>query len=135
MSFLQLRSQRIKNPLAYSPTVPVSPTVVTNAATGVGATSATGNGNVTSDGGSPITQRGFAWSLSANPTTSDSTVVDGSATTGIYSDTMATLLVSTLYHYRAYAINAIGTSYGADTTFTTSAATSGSASTFMMMGV
>lgn len=122
MSFQQLRSRRFNNVLDYSAVI-TAPAVTTNAATSVGSTTATGNGSVDSNGGSAITERGFVWSLVANPTTSDSKVVDGATTVGSYSDSMTGLSVSTLYHYRAYAINAIGTSYGADTTFTTSSGT------------
>lgn len=133
MSFLQLRSPRIQNPLATG--TAVAPSVTTNAASNITATTTDGNGNVTSDGGSTITQRGFAWSTSANPTTSDSTVT-AAGTTGSYTATMTGLSPSTLYHYRAYAINAVGTSYGADTQFTTSAAgTTVFGSTMLLMGI
>lgn len=98
-----------------------APTVTTNAATSVASTTATGNGSVDWDGASIITERGFCWSTSINPTTSDSKVIVAGAT-GTYSGSMTSLLPSTTYHYRAYAINAIATSYGADTTFGTAAA-------------
>lgn len=100
---------------------PASPTVTTSAATSVGQTGATGNGNVTSDGNSTITERGVVWSTSANPTTSGNKQT-ASGTTGAFTAGITGLTASTLYHYRAYAINAVGTSYGADTTFTTAAA-------------
>jgi hypothetical protein len=136
MSFTQLRSPRINNPLA-NPSVATAPTVTTQAASNLTATTADGNGTVTSDGGSALTARGFVWSTSLNPTLSDSVVTDGATTVSSYVDTMSPLIASTLYHYRAYATNAIGTSYGADTTFTTSAA--GGAvvvqATLLLMGV
>lgn len=84
-------------------------------------TTADGNGDVTSDGGAALTARGFVWSTSLDPTLSDNVVTDGATTTGAYSDTMTSLSDSTLYHYRAYATNSVGTSYGVDTTFTTNA--------------
>lgn len=99
-----------------------SPTVTTSAATSVTGNSAVGNGNVTSDGGATITERGFVYGTSANPTTAGNKVVVA-GTTGVYTGDITSLLPSTLYHYRAYAINSAGTSYGADTEFTTSAAT------------
>lgn len=133
MSFLQLRSRRINNPLA-TPSV-TAPTVVTNAASNITNTTTDGNGNVTNDGGSSLTERGFVWSTSPNPTTSDNKVVDGSAVTGSYTDTMSVLTAGTLYHYRAYAINAIGTSYGADTTFTTTGGVSTVQSLMTLMGI
>jgi len=131
MSFPQLRSGGAR--IALGQVVLSAPTVLTNAATNIGSTSATGNGNVTSDGNSPITERGFCWSTSPNPTTADSKVTVA-GTTGSYSETMSPLLESTTYHYRAYAINAIDTSYGSDETFETTAAAS-YVSNMMLMGV
>lgn len=95
-----------------------APTVTTQAADQITATTARGNGNVTADGGATITERGVCWSTSANPTTGDSKQT-ASGTTGAYTANMTGLSAGTLYHYRAYAINSVGTSYGADTTFTT----------------
>lgn len=118
MSFLQLRSPRVQNPLANPAVVAVAPTVTTNAASSITSVGATGNGSVDSDGGATVTERGFVWSTSVNPTTSDSKVTVA-GTTGSYSGSITSLTASTLYHYRAYAINSVGTSYGADTTFTT----------------
>lgn len=102
---------------SFSPALASAPTVTTGAVTVIGQTTATGNGNVTSDGGATITQRGVAWSTSANPTTSDSTATSG-GTTGAYTASMTGLVPGTLYHVRAYAINSVGTSYGSDVTFT-----------------
>lgn len=95
---------------------PLVPTVTTQAVTNVGPTTATGNGTVVSDGGSTITERGVCWSASANPTTSDNKA-STSGTTGSYNVSMTGLSNLTLYHVRAYAINANGTSYGGDVTF------------------
>jgi hypothetical protein len=94
------------------------PVVTTQAVSSVTATTATGNGNVTSDGGSPITERGTVYSLAANPTTAD-TKDTSVGTTGAFTTSIDTLTKGTLYHVRAYGINAIGTSYGADVEFTT----------------
>ncbi len=100
----------------------LAPTVTDTAATAITTSQATGNGNVTSDGGSPITERGFVLSTSLNPTTADTKYV-GSGTTGAYTTPAMTGLSSgTTYHYRAYAINAIGTSYGTDQVFITAVA-------------
>lgn len=129
MSFVALRSPRIQNSLA-NPTATTAPTVTTSAASSVLDISATGNGSVDSDGGSTVTERGFVWSTSVNPTTADSKVTVA-GTTGSYTGSLTSLSASTTYHYRAYAINAIGTSYGADTTFVTSA--SGIAARLMLL--
>lgn len=107
----------------------IAPTVTTQAVTSITSTTATGNGNVTSDGGSPITERGVCWSTSANPTTADSKAT-AAGTTGAYTASITGLTVSLTYHVRAYAINALGTSYGSDVTFTAGASFNGQA----MMG-
>jgi hypothetical protein len=93
-------------------------TVTTQAVSAVAVTTATGNGNVTDDGGSTITERGTVIAVTANPTTAD-TKDTSAGTTGAFTTTIAALTKGTTYHVRAYAINAIGTSYGADVEFTT----------------
>jgi hypothetical protein len=98
-----------------------APIVTTNAVTSITPTSAQGNGSVDSDNGDTVTERGFVWSTSANPTTSDSKVT-ASGTTGSYNGSLTGLSDSTTYHVRAYAINANGTAYGADVTFINSGA-------------
>lgn len=75
-------------------------------------------GNVTSAGGGTISERGIVWGTSANPTVSNfKQPISG--TTGSFTVTLRGLTANTTYHYRAYAINESGTSYGADQTFTT----------------
>ncbi len=72
----------------------------------------TGN-EVTSDGGSTITERGVCYSISnSTPTTAD-VKATASGTTGVY-DTLALTSFRDNFtvYYRAYAINAYGTSYG-----------------------
>ncbi|MCD4828917.1 MAG: hypothetical protein K8R90_05750, partial [Candidatus Cloacimonetes bacterium] len=94
------------------------PTVTTTVATSITHGSAASGGEVTDDGGDAVTARGVCWSETADPTTSDSHTVDG-AGTGVFTSAITGLTPNTEYHYRAYAINSIGTSYGADLTFTT----------------
>jgi len=70
-------------------------------------------------GGSFITETGFVWSTSANPTIDLSTkTVDGSGT-GIFTSYISGLTPNTTYHLRAYATNSVGTAYSADSVFTT----------------
>ncbi|MCB2173491.1 right-handed parallel beta-helix repeat-containing protein, partial [archaeon] len=96
------------------------PAVTTTAVSSITSTTATSGGNVTSAGGFAVTSRGVCWSTSANPITSDSKTTDG-AGTGIFNSTITELSPNTTYHVRAYATNGNGTSYGSDTTFTTTA--------------
>ncbi len=99
-------------------TLGTAPTVTTTAANSITTTSATSGGNVTNAGTSSVTARGVCWSTSANPTTSDSKTTDG-AGIGAFSSSITDLTSAVTYHIRAYATSAVGTSYGADMTFTT----------------
>ena len=83
------------------------------------ATTVTCGGNVLSDGGMPITSRGICWS-DINPTpTIYNNVVEAGAGTGEFSLMLTGLTSNTTYHVRAYATNALGTTYGETVTFTT----------------
>jgi len=94
------------------------PTVITSSITNISGTSGTSGGNVISDGNSTVTARGVCWSTSSNPTISDSHTTNGTGT-GSFISNITGLINGTIYHVRAYATNSIGTSYGADISFTT----------------
>jgi len=100
-------------------TLAVAPTLSTTAASSITKYAATSGGTITSNGGSVITVSGICWSTSATPTTSDSKTTDGT-TSGTFSGSITGLTAGTTYYVRAYATNAIGTSYGAAQSFTTS---------------
>jgi hypothetical protein len=103
----------------FSIVVPVAPTIATGTAGSITATGVTITGNnVSADGGSAITERGVVYGTSTNPTTS-ATKVTSTGTTGTYNSTLTGLLSGTTYYVRAYAINAVGTSYGSDVTVLT----------------
>lgn len=93
-----------------------APTITSPTQTSITASGATLGGNVTSDGGSAVTGRGVCVGTSANPTTGCTSTT---GTTGIFTVGVTGLAQGTLYHYRAYATNAIGTSYTTDDSFTT----------------
>jgi uncharacterized protein (TIGR02145 family) len=95
------------------------PTLTTTVASNITTNSASSGGNVTSDGGSPVTARGIAYSTSANPTIANSVVNSGSGT-GSFTSNMSGLQPATLYYVRAFATNSGGTGYGNQITFTTS---------------
>ncbi|MBA7591945.1 hypothetical protein ES708_34116 [subsurface metagenome] len=97
------------------------PTVTTQAVTNILGTTATGNGTVTDLGYPPnLTQHGHCWSTSPNPTVADDkTELGPKAATGAFTSSLTGLNPGTLYYCRAYATNSIGTSYGANRSFTT----------------
>lgn len=98
------------------------PTVYTKQVTDIDFTSARVLAAVKTDGGATIHERGVCYSQSANPTVDD-TKVAAEAGLGDYSCMLLYLEEGTTYHVRAYAVNANGTFYGDDLTFTTEART------------
>ena len=92
-------------------------TVTTVAATSITANSAVLGGSITTDGGAAITERGICWATTANPTTAANKLAIGTGA-GTFSNTIPGLLPSTLYYFRAYAINSLGTAYGNEVTVT-----------------
>ena len=122
------RSSRIGLPNIISSFVSTGPPIVKNlSSNSVETTSATISATVTSDGGETVTERGFYYGTSANPTTNGTTV---SGTTGDFSLDITGLTQNTTYYYRAYATNTNGTTTTSDGTFTTSAVPSPTITSF-----
>lgn len=96
----------------------LAPSVTSGTATSIAQTTATAGGNVTSANGATITERGIAYGTGLNPTTAGSKVTVA-GTTGAFTGNITGLTSNTGYHFRAYAINAKGTTYGSDVAFTT----------------
>ncbi|MBA7564962.1 hypothetical protein ES708_06631 [subsurface metagenome] len=102
---------RMKNLLVI-----LAPTVTTNLATALSAIAATPNGKLDSDGGEAC-ECGFEWGLD---TSYGTTTSPQSKTTGeTFSQVIGGLFPNTVYHFRAFATNSVGTSHGTDRTFTT----------------
>ncbi len=99
-------------------TTPTLPSVFTLYVDNVTQTSVLGGGNVTNDGGATIIERGLCWSVSSNPTISDSHLSNGGGT-GEFWLSITGLAANTTYHVKAYATNSVGTSYGNEVIFTT----------------
>ncbi|MBP5401234.1 MAG: hypothetical protein J6Y35_06355, partial [Bacteroidales bacterium] len=91
-------------------------TVSTTSATLTSASTATITGAVSDDGGLSITERGFCWSHSANPTVAN-THQSIAGELGDMSMEITGLPLGSIYHVRAYATNSLGTSYGEDILF------------------
>ncbi len=95
------------------------PVVTTSAVSDVLASSAVCGGNVLTDGGLPVTARGLCYSsTNPTPTVADNVTTDGTGT-GEFITTILGLNSVTTYYVRAYATNALGTSYGEVRSFTT----------------
>jgi hypothetical protein len=105
---------------SFTTSAVVLATLTTTSITFINPTTATGGGNISSAGGGTITDRGVCWSTSTTPTTANSHTHDSTGT-GSFASTLIGLIGSTFYYVRAYAVNAAGTAYGSQVTFTTTA--------------
>ncbi|MCC8424742.1 MBG domain-containing protein, partial [Mucilaginibacter sp. UR6-11] len=95
------------------------PYVVTKPVLSITVEGVTLPGKVISDFANPVTSKGIVYGLTANPTiTADSVVTNGTGTGDILTNITA-LTPLTVYHFRAFATNSVGTAYGEDQTFTT----------------
>jgi hypothetical protein len=95
-----------------------APSVITASVTNLPGGSVICGGNVTSDGGSFVSAKGVVYGLISNPTILDNMTIDGNGI-GIYISNLNNLIPNSTYFIRAYATNALGTSYGNEATFVT----------------
>ena len=93
------------------------PQLSTPTATSITTSSATLGATVTSQGSTAITARGTVYGTSASPT--GNSLAEGGTSVSTFSHSRTGLTANTLYYYRGYATNSIGTGYSADGTFTT----------------
>lgn len=98
------------------------PSVTTNAATSVTASSFTANGNATADNGASITDRGFYVGTNSDYTQNTKTSVGGSGT-GTFTLNKTGLTYNQTYYITAYATNSIGEGRGSTITQSTANAT------------
>jgi hypothetical protein len=97
------------------------PSVSTSNISNITSSGATGGGTISSDGGATVSVSGIVWNTTGSPTTANSKTTDGWAIGGPWSSNMSGLSASTKYYVKAYATNAVGTAYGSEVSFTTSA--------------
>ena len=97
----------------------IAPIATTDLATSIMGTSAMLNGTVNANNANTIVtfQYGLTTSYGSSVTASESPISNGTGTA--VSAIISGLSPYTIYHYRVVAVNAGGTSYGLDTTFTT----------------
>jgi alpha-tubulin suppressor-like RCC1 family protein len=93
-----------------------APTVAAPTSTNIATNSATLGGNVTSDSNLAITERGVVYALTsvnASPAIGGTgvTKVTASGTTGAFTVTASSLSALSSYSFKAYATNALGTTY------------------------
>lgn len=96
----------------------IAPVVTTTAATTITPYSFATGGNVVTEGGATVTARGVCYSITENPTITDTHTTDG-AGTGTFTSSLTGLTQNTIYYVRAYATNNVGTGYGEQIMVTT----------------
>ncbi|MBO5676313.1 MAG: hypothetical protein J6S07_08345, partial [Bacteroidaceae bacterium] len=101
-------------------TLASTPVVNTVGASEITPTSAVLSGTVATDNGAAITERGFVYLKGTEAPTTSSNKVKVEGTLGDFTASLADLEPNQKYSYRAYAINAKGTSYGDIMNFSTS---------------
>lgn len=101
------------------------PSVLSSIVSSITSSDAIGGGNVSSDGDSTILERGFTWNTSGSPRTNVDSYATTAGTTGAYQSSITGLSPATSYFAAAYAINANGSTYGTDISFSTSPAAGG----------
>ncbi len=96
---------------SFTTSSPEKPTLHTRPAFIVREYSAVAGGEIIRDGGEMITSRGVCWSTHNNPRIDDNCTIDG-AGTGSFESELNELEPYTVYFFRAYATNKVGTGYG-----------------------
>jgi uncharacterized protein (TIGR02145 family) len=94
-------------------------TVKTLLVADIKSTSALSGAYVYLDGGEEISQKGIVWSTTPGPTIGNSNTNEGPGI-GYFTSRLTGLIPYTTYYARAYAINAVGISYGEEKIFKTS---------------
>lgn len=117
---LQATSQKITITTSNSSVAPtiVNPTV-TSILNTTGVNTATLGGNITSDGGSAITEKGTVWKTTSGVTIDDNKLAEGTTSTGVFSSSRTGFPSKTKIYYKAYATNAINTSFTEESSFYT----------------
>ncbi len=90
----------------------VTPTVITKPASELTLTTATLNGEVISEGGKATNDRGFVYSKTENVPTFSNQKIPMAYGVGPFKTTLTNLELNTIYYYRAYATNPVGTQFG-----------------------
>ena len=95
------------------------PVVQTLGASEVSSEGATLSGTVVTDNGAAIKERGFVWMQGDGTPTTSNSKLQASGTTGDFTAALTGLEPNKKYSFRAYAVNSMGTAYGAVMTFST----------------
>lgn len=95
------------------------PKLTTTTISSITGSTAVSGGIITNSGGSTVTARGVCWSTTPTPNINLSTKTVNGTGTGSFTSSITGLTPGLRYYVRAYATNAVGTSYGGEVSFTT----------------
>jgi len=110
------------------------PEVTTDPISNITYVSSISGGSITSEGSGSVLSRGVCWSIAQNPTTLNDKTSDGTGA-GSYVSSITGLTPGTTYYVRAYATNQIGTGYGNQISFNSSAITLSIISTSLISSI
>ena len=102
----------VRDELSYNQVRMRLPVVKTTRAYNLTDTTFMAGCNILTDGNSFVTEKGVCWSTQPNPTANGPHTAAGAGETGSFKVTATGLSLHTIYYYRAYATNAVGTAYG-----------------------
>ncbi len=103
--------------VSFATTAPTAPSVTTDSASALSATTGEASGTVTSENGASVTNRGIVWSTTINPTIANSRTNLGAGATS-FTGTISGLTAGQTYYARAFAQNSAGAGYGSSISFT-----------------
>lgn len=106
------------NTLLFSTLQTTTPKLTTSSVNIITMSLASSGGYITDDGGLTVSTRGVCWSTSSNPTINLSTKTVDDSGSGTFTSIITGTNAKTTYYVRAYAINAKGTTYGNQQSFT-----------------
>ena len=113
-------SSAVNNPCSQATSaILLPPSICSPVASMVTQGSAILGGHITSDGGSPVTERGTVWKTISPVLISDNKLPEGGTDAGFFSHQRDSLPPGMQIHYAAYALNAIGTTLTPEATFFT----------------
>ncbi|MBX9782604.1 MAG: hypothetical protein K2X48_04835 [Chitinophagaceae bacterium] len=95
------------------------PKVSTSAVVSITSRTAIAGGNILDDGASTVTERGVVWNEIQNPSISSGQKQNSGTGIGSFQIQLQGLTPKKQYYLKAYAINAVGISYGDEISFTT----------------
>jgi hypothetical protein len=93
-------------------TLGASPSLTTDSIINITKTTFDAYGTVVVDGGATVTERGFCWATSEDPTLADDNMAATAGGLGSFNVSIENLDPGTEYYVRAYATNSNGTEYG-----------------------